>query len=243
MTIHNAKGLEFPAVALVGLEERLLPHVRSMESGDAAIEEERRLCYVGMTRARSRLLMTCAGERRQYGGGWSDEDAAVPVPAGHPGGSCWTTARLGGTAWRGQIPFAEPVRGGCRADPPRRRRVSRANPAAGGDRDPRFGGRGGRLLQAPRHRYGGSGGISAPRSSAPRAQCGRPAAARSWARLSRRCAARARLPAARASDTSVSAWAWVQRREGEGPNAKLSVYFRKHGMKKLVAQYAGLQEL
>jgi DNA helicase-2/ATP-dependent DNA helicase PcrA len=67
MTLHSAKGLEFPLVAIIGMEEGIFPHSRSFEDGDA-LEEERRLCYVGMTRARQRLLLTCALSRRRYGG-------------------------------------------------------------------------------------------------------------------------------------------------------------------------------
>jgi DNA helicase II / ATP-dependent DNA helicase PcrA len=66
MTLHNAKGLEFPVVFMAGMEEGLFPHARSAES-EEELEEERRLCYVGMTRAKERLILTHASERRIYG--------------------------------------------------------------------------------------------------------------------------------------------------------------------------------
>jgi DNA helicase-2/ATP-dependent DNA helicase PcrA len=71
MTLHSAKGLEFDSVYLVGLEEGLLPHARTLGS-EEEIEEERRLCYVGLTRARRTLRITAAAQRRLYG---------QPVPA------------------------------------------------------------------------------------------------------------------------------------------------------------------
>ncbi|MHB8894052.1 MAG: DNA helicase PcrA [Candidatus Geothermincolia bacterium] len=67
MTLHNAKGLEFPVVFIVGMEEGVFPHMRSMESLDE-LEEERRLCYVGMTRARERLYVSHAETRSLWGG-------------------------------------------------------------------------------------------------------------------------------------------------------------------------------
>jgi DNA helicase-2/ATP-dependent DNA helicase PcrA len=66
MTLHSAKGLEFPVVFLVGLEEGVFPHSRSLSS-DSELEEERRLCYVGMTRAMEELHLVHAHRRTQYG--------------------------------------------------------------------------------------------------------------------------------------------------------------------------------
>ena len=66
MTLHNAKGLEFSVVFMAGMEEGLFPHSRSAES-EEELEEERRLCYVGITRAKERLILTHAAERRLYG--------------------------------------------------------------------------------------------------------------------------------------------------------------------------------
>jgi len=108
MTLHSAKGLEFPLVFLAGLEEGLFPHARTIEEEDG-LEEERRLCYVGMTRAKDRLYVTYARQRMIFGAvhpsipsrfvdeipqhllqpatvpaaaaaSWSDEERAVTVP-------------------------------------------------------------------------------------------------------------------------------------------------------------------
>ena len=82
MTLHSAKGLEFPVVVLAGLEEGLFPHSRSSED-EEELEEERRLCYVGMTRARSRLVLTGAARRRIFGEYQSSEPSRFidEVPA------------------------------------------------------------------------------------------------------------------------------------------------------------------
>jgi DNA helicase-2/ATP-dependent DNA helicase PcrA len=67
MTLHSAKGLEFDSVFLAGLEEGVLPHSRSLNAGNAEVEEERRLFYVGMTRAKQLLVLSRAVYRRSYG--------------------------------------------------------------------------------------------------------------------------------------------------------------------------------
>jgi DNA helicase II / ATP-dependent DNA helicase PcrA len=66
MTMHSAKGLEFPVVFITGLEEGLFPHSRASDD-EADLEEERRLCYVGITRAQRRLVLTSAARRRVFG--------------------------------------------------------------------------------------------------------------------------------------------------------------------------------
>jgi DNA helicase-2/ATP-dependent DNA helicase PcrA len=65
MTLHNAKGLEFRAVFMIGMEEGIFPHSRSIE--EQGVEEERRLCYVGMTRAQERLTLTHVSARSLWG--------------------------------------------------------------------------------------------------------------------------------------------------------------------------------
>jgi DNA helicase-2/ATP-dependent DNA helicase PcrA len=67
MTLHSAKGLEFPLVFMAGMEDGLFPHQRSVEDAAGRLEEERRLCYVGMTRAREQLYLSYAETRRMHG--------------------------------------------------------------------------------------------------------------------------------------------------------------------------------
>ena len=90
MTLHSAKGLEFPAVFITGLEEGVFPHSRSMNDPDE-IEEERRLCYVGITRAKERLCLSWALHRRIHGYGVGEpsrflrempENQLLPLNAG-----------------------------------------------------------------------------------------------------------------------------------------------------------------
>ncbi|MDZ4384312.1 MAG: 3'-5' exonuclease, partial [Nitrospirota bacterium] len=93
MTLHSAKGLEFPVVFITGLEDGILPHVRAFES-EEEVEEERRLCYVGITRARERLYLTSAMVRNLFGQSQSRresrffreirEDSKIRVEIGEP---------------------------------------------------------------------------------------------------------------------------------------------------------------
>jgi DNA helicase-2/ATP-dependent DNA helicase PcrA len=83
MTLHSAKGLEFPVVFLTGMEEGVFPHARSMDSRDE-IEEERRLCYVGITRAKQRLWISYALHRRMQGYGLGEPSRfLLEMPAEH----------------------------------------------------------------------------------------------------------------------------------------------------------------
>jgi superfamily I DNA/RNA helicase len=66
MSLHSSKGLEFPFVFLVGMEEEILPHRKSIDEG-VSLDEERRLCYVGITRARKQLSLSCCLQRKRYG--------------------------------------------------------------------------------------------------------------------------------------------------------------------------------
>ncbi len=96
MTLHSAKGLEFPLVFLCGVEEGLFPHQHSLENS-TQLEEERRLCYVGMTRAREQLYITCAESRRLHGKDY------YPRPSrfiGEIPGEFMREVRLGGTVSR-----------------------------------------------------------------------------------------------------------------------------------------------
>jgi DNA helicase II / ATP-dependent DNA helicase PcrA len=124
MTMHSAKGLEFPVVVIAGLEEGLFPHSRSADD-DAELEEERRLCYVGITRAQRRLVLTSAARRRTFGEYQSTEpsrflseipyelveESAPSFTSPYP--SSFTQFRGGGQgkggSWRGRVREEQPV--------------------------------------------------------------------------------------------------------------------------------------
>ncbi|MCS6952813.1 MAG: UvrD-helicase domain-containing protein [Bryobacterales bacterium] len=103
LTLHNAKGLEFPVVFIAGMEEGLFPHMRSLQD-PALLEEERRLCYVGMTRAQKRLILTWARERRRFAAG---EPEARPPSRFLAEVPPHLTEDLSAPAWAGPDLFVE----------------------------------------------------------------------------------------------------------------------------------------
>ena len=125
MTLHSAKGLEFDRVFLVGLEEGLVPHSRSLETTES-LEEERRLCYVGMTRAMERLTLSWAASRAVFGQRRLSEQSRFleEIPAREP-------ARVLGPARPGALP-AEPTPARRRESEPRTSRCGPGRRAGGG---------------------------------------------------------------------------------------------------------------
>ena len=114
MTLHNAKGLEFPIVFMIGMEDGIFPHSRALDEGD--IEEERRLAYVGLTRAMRDLTLTYARRRNSFGGPVLRHALALhrrdPARADRPGGQAGGRRRLGARAAspRGRTPRPPPPR-------------------------------------------------------------------------------------------------------------------------------------
>jgi DNA helicase-2/ATP-dependent DNA helicase PcrA len=109
MTLHNAKGLEYDTVFMIGCEDGAFPHMRALEEGGE--EEERRLCYVGITRARRRLYMTWARERRLFGRAERNlpsrfiDELPVELTERH------SSLPAAGTSWSGSVnsPGVDPV--------------------------------------------------------------------------------------------------------------------------------------
>jgi len=226
LTMHNAKGLEFPVVFIAGMEEGLFPHSRSIND-EAMLEEERRLCYVAMTRAMRRLYLTSARYRRKYGG--------APLEPCQPSR------------------FLDEI-------PARLLEVLHEPRGVPGALD-LFGERAAVREAAARHAYTGKtvnsidhiarffadrgmrGPAVPPAAPAPAPQAARPAPAPAKPAAP----APGKQPAGRGLRPGASVVhprygrGTVVRKEGEGDEAKLTVSFPGHGLKKLVARYAGLQ--
>ncbi len=225
MTLHNAKGLEFPLVFLSGMELGLFPHSRSMNS-EEALEEERRLCYVGMTRARKRLVLTWAKFRRRFGGG--DPERSTPswflgeVPAG-------LMVNLG--------PEEDPREVNLYAERYDVRQSARRNTFTGKtynsiDNISQFFGERGMPFNGPR----------LPSQQKPPT----PPVVRPGAPLTKPLTPAA-PPGRRVARAGMTVehpkygTGTVVRREGEGEDAKITVNFPRFGLKKLVEKYAGLK--
>ena len=142
ITLHQAKGLEYPVVFMVGMEDGLLPHSRSLDE-EASLEEERRICYVGMTRAKDKLYLTRAFRRGFRGGtgpnlpsrflldipteliATGEPDTESAVAAERPSRSARPGARRNGDGGRGGFQF---TRRGRRPDAPETGRTQRRRP-------------------------------------------------------------------------------------------------------------------
>ena len=234
MTMHNAKGLEFPVVFISGLEHGLFPHSRSVNS-EEAMEEERRLCYVGMTRARKRLILTWARYRRRFGGGEAERSAPSRLPERSAGES----DREHGAAAdeSGEINLH-----GERHDV---RQSARRNTYTGKtynslDNISQFFGERGMPFQPP---------VSAARAAS--RPIGTPAGGRFAVAAAARLLPRP-LPTAPPAPRKTARTGMtvnhpkygtgtVVRREGEGDDAKITVNFPRFGLKKLIEKYAGLK--
>ena len=141
MTLHNAKGLEYPTVFIAGCEEGVFPHSRALDEG--GLEEERRLFYVGVTRAMRELYLTYARRRAVFGA--QTLRPAQPLPRRDPGGAArrgrsratGCAAALGGDGRRARRSARGARATGCAARPARRRwAASAARAGATGAREP-----------------------------------------------------------------------------------------------------------
>jgi DNA helicase-2/ATP-dependent DNA helicase PcrA len=261
MTLHAAKGLEFPLVFLAGLEEGLFPHSRTLNNRDE-LEEERRLCYVGMTRAMTSLVLTRAHYRRRYGN--DAPEMSIPsrfleeVPSqlvenlgSRPLASSWSTPGYPNTYRR------KPGHAGDFADKhynyedesQETQRLGahyETNPRSSSAEAPK--GKSAEAPQAPnsidniaRFFGGKTGGErpgmgkpgSLPRPAFPRpvdVEIGVPAGAAGLKKGER-------VRHGKYGDGVILM------REGDGEDAKLTVLFSRHGMKKLMEKFANLQRI
>jgi len=235
MTLHSAKGLEYKVVFLAGMEEGVLPHSQSLEKTDD-LEEERRLCYVGMTRAREMLFCLHALERRLHGK--FREQSASPFIQEIPEEA------------REEVRLASSYRYSS-AEPSWRERPMQQNRGGYGDSYRGYNSQPPRAAQSPR-----AAQPSRPQSQAPAAQK-RNDSVNGVLSFFQNAPVQFDPGAIRAAKTQPESSATELQRgqkvrhemfgvgtiltkEGSGPDAKLSVYFERHGTKKFVAKFAKL---
>jgi DNA helicase-2/ATP-dependent DNA helicase PcrA len=249
MTLHAAKGLEFPLVFLTGMEEGLFPHSRTL-TDPSGLEEERRLCYVGMTRAMDTLVMTRARYRRRYGSDMPEPSIASrfleEVPAR-------LVEDLGSPPARPQ--YSTAGYGGAYATPyPRENRFGRLN-SEEVERHYRYEDEDQSGERAPARSAGSSGRNNrseySGKSSAPGQSMDNIA---SFFAARGQKVSRPKLEVeAPTGKTGLKQGSRVRhpkygegtvfRREGEGDDAKITVQFQQHGVKKLVEKFAQLERL
>ncbi|HTS48166.1 MAG TPA: UvrD-helicase domain-containing protein [Bryobacteraceae bacterium] len=220
LTLHNAKGLEFPNVFLAGMEEGLFPHSRALDS-KAAMEEERRLCYVGMTRAQKRLFLTSARYRRRWGGGQTE--ASIP-------------SRFLSEVPPGLIEDLNPRQRAPRVD-----LFAEQNEVRETAKRNLYTGKTYNSVENIQQFFAERGKPAAePMKTAAPAPAVRPP----------QPTPRATVPPPRKKGLRAGATVrhpkyglgTILRREGEGDDAKLTVSFQGYGLKKLIEKYAGIQE-
>ena len=230
MTLHSAKGLEFPLVVMTGLEEGIFPHSRSIED-PAGLEEERRLCYVGMTRAREQLLLTAAQRRRRFGGG-SYEPMMLSRFLGEIPRDVLQNVRQPAPAWEAGEPYSLDLGVEQREVRQTVERKLYDGPAYNSVEN-LSGFFAKRNLPVPSNLQRPASPGVRPSSSAPAKQ---PAAG---PRLRSPHTSGYRLgEKVRHKTYGVGT---IMKFDGDGENTKLTVHFRAAGLKKLIAKFAGLQ--
>ena len=226
MTMHNAKGLEFPLVIMTGLETGLFPHSRALMDSETALEEERRLCYVGMTRARRQLILTWAKYRRRYGGG--EQERSVP------------SQFLGEIPPQLMVDLSVPDDEGeidLLSERHDARQTAKRNLFTGKtynslDNISQFFGERGMAFKGPGQRPATPAPPRPPQAyPAPQKAAAPPIQPGTERRL------RAGMTVQHAKYGSGT----VIRREGEGEDVKITVNFQRYGLKKLIEKYAGLK--